>query len=180
MTVCTADYWVDCLLFWLLLPVALVRLFFFFLSSPFWNRRPTPQRTNVLSSGLPLPAPGLPGSLFVSGVRGLGSGCPEERGPGAVVLRLSLQPLPGIGCFLRVGRRGLLQSAVILHGSDDGIPILHGKYIYYILLFNRACSSSTAGRACGGVWSQCTEWFLFSKRTARQAVRIYTVFVVTH
>lgn len=123
MTVCTADYWVDCFLFWLLLPDAL-RVFssLFFLESATY-----PAFTNVLSSGLPLPAPGLSGSLFVSGLRGLGSGCPAEWRLGEVVLWLSLQPLPWIGCFLRLGGCRLLQSTVILHGSNDGIPILHGK-----------------------------------------------------
>lgn len=84
--------------------------------------------SNVLSSGLPLPASGLSGSLFVSGLRGFCSGCSAEWRLGEVVLWLSLQPLSWIGCFLRLGRCRLLQSAVILHGSNDGIPILHGKW----------------------------------------------------
>lgn len=100
-----------------------LRVFF----PPFLESATYPALTNVLSSGLPLPAPGLSGSLFVSGLRGLGSGCPAEWRLGEVVIWLSLQPLPRIGRFLRLGRCGLLQSAVILHGSDHGIPILHGK-----------------------------------------------------
>lgn len=83
--------------------------------------------TNVLSSGLPLPAPGLSGSLFVSGLWGLCSGCSAQWGLGAVFLWLSIQPLPWIGCFLRLGWRRLFESAVVFYWSNDGIPILHGK-----------------------------------------------------
>lgn len=120
MTVRTADYWVDCLLFWLVLSDAPAR----FSTSLFGIGE---LFTNVLSSGLPLPAPGLSGSLFLSGLRGLGSGCAAERRLGEVVVRISLQSLPRIGRFLRLGWRGLLQPAVIHCGSDCGISILHGK-----------------------------------------------------
>lgn len=123
MTVRTADYWVDCCFFYFgsccPTPCAFI--------PPFLESATYPAFTNVLSSGLPLPAPGLSGSLFVSGLRGLGSGCPAERRLGEVVVWISLQPLSWIGCFLRLGRCGLLQSAVILHGSNCGICILHGK-----------------------------------------------------
>lgn len=108
-------------MFWLVLSDAPARFFFtslFGIGELF---------TNVLSSGLPLPAPGLSGSLFVSGLRGLGSGCAAERRLGEVVVRISLQPVPRIGCFLRLGWRGLLQPAVIHCRPDCGIPVLHGK-----------------------------------------------------
>lgn len=109
--------------FWLLLLVALRVVF----SSFFLESATQRALTHVLSSGLPLPAPGLSGSLFVSGIRGLGSGCAAEWRLGEIVLWLSLQSLPWIGCFLRLGRCRLLQPAVILHRSNYGIPILHGK-----------------------------------------------------
>lgn len=96
--------------------------------------------TNVLSSGLPLPAPGLSGSLFVSGLRGLGSGCTAERRLGEVVVRISLQPLPRIGCFLRLGWRGLLQPAVIHCRPDSGIPVLHGKIAHIEICFKKGKS----------------------------------------
>lgn len=136
MTVCTADYWVDCLLFLAVLlthrlarfPPALCGI---------GGLKPT-AHTDVLSSGLPLSAARLSCSLFVSGLRGLGSGSPAEWRLGEIVLWLSLQPLPWIGCFLRLGRCRLLQPTVILHGSNHGIPILHGKlfclYVAFIVL----------------------------------------------
>lgn len=104
-------------------------LFFIYLffHLPVWNWRSTPAFTNVLSSGLPLPAPGLPCALFVSGIRGLGFGCPAERRLGPVVVRISLQPLSGIGCFLRFGRCGFLQPAVIFSRPNRRISIIHGK-----------------------------------------------------
>lgn len=109
--------------------IAALRVFFFFPPPPIFSESATYSAlTNVLSSGLPLPASGLAGSLLLSGLRSLGSGRPAQWGLGEVVLRLSLQSLPGIGCFLRLGWCRFLQSAVILHGSNCGIPILHGKH----------------------------------------------------
>lgn len=134
----------DCLhgwlLSWLFTVLAVVarrpaRFFLFLLDSATYLAL-----NNVLSSGLPLPAPGLSGSLFVSCLRGLGSGCPAERRLGEVVLWLSLQSLPWIGCFLRLCWCGLLQSSVILHGSNHGIPILHGKISRIHSWFNEIAS----------------------------------------
>lgn len=75
---------------------------------------------NVLSSGLPLPAPGLPGALLLS------AGRPEERGAGPVLVRFSVQPVPRICGVHRLGQR-VLQPSALFHRSSHGIPVLHGK-----------------------------------------------------
>lgn len=125
--------------------VCLIYFFYIYFYLPFWKRRSTPAITNVLSSGLPLPAPGLSSALFVSGIRGLGSGCPAKRRPGPVVLRISLQPLSRIGRFLRLGRCGLLQPTVVFGGPDRSIPIVHGKKrrgVFYFVVLKRLRSQA--------------------------------------
>lgn len=83
---------------------------------PFWRSC----NNNVLSSGLPLPAPWLSGALLLS------AGRPEERGAGPVLLRFSVQPVPRICGVHRLGQR-ILQPSVLFHRSSHGIPVLHGK-----------------------------------------------------
>lgn len=180
MTVRTADYWVDCCFFYFgsccPTPCAFI--------PPFLESATYPAFTNVLSSGLPLPAPGLSGSLFVSGLRGLGSGCPAERRLGEVVVWISLQPLSWIGCFLRLGRCGLLQSAVILHGSNCGICILHGKkkknisYINVWFYIMRIWSRWMCRQV--NIWVRKMFLRLSLAYSAIKPVRVYHVFVMIH
>lgn len=75
---------------------------------------------NVLSSGLPLPAPGLSGAVLLS------AGRPEEWGAGPVLVRFSVQPVPRISCIHSHGQR-ILQPSALLNRSGHGIPVLHGK-----------------------------------------------------
>lgn len=137
MTVCTAACFIPAVVP-VLLPFPFSFLFFF-LSASRLETETYCAPSNVLSSGLPLPAPGLPGSVFVSCLRGLGSGA--ERRLGALLLGLSLQSVSRLGRVLRLGRRRrLLQSAAVLRGPFRGLPALHGNVC-------SACLSPSEARA---------------------------------
>lgn len=130
MTVCTADYWVDCFLFWLLLPDAL-RVFS---SLFFWNRRPIPRSPMSYPQGY-LYQP--PGSLALYSCPAYGASAlaaPRNEDLARSSSGSAFSPYPGSAAFSASAGAGF--SSPLSYSTDPttGFPSYMVKYLIYSFL----------------------------------------------
>lgn len=124
MTVCTADYWVDCLLFWLLLPDAL-RVF----SLPFWNRRPIPRSPMSYPQGY-LYQP--PGSLALYSCPAYGASAlaaPRNEDLARSSSGSAFSPYPGSAAFSASAGAGFSSPLPYSTDPTTGFPSYMVKYL---------------------------------------------------
>lgn len=125
MTVCTVDYWVDCLLFWLWL-LSAERLFL-----PFWNRQPPPRSPMSYPQGY-LYQP--PGSLALYSCPAYGASAlaaPRNEDLARSSSGSAFSPYPGSAAFSASAGAGF--SSPLSYSTDPttGFPSYMVKYLQF-------------------------------------------------